>query len=312
MSAVLNKILEPLSKHYSDLDIIEIRMKKPGEVIIDRRGKGLERVQDPALTLHVLEQICQSLSNKSGLGFHPDQNPQISTILPGRHRFECLLGPSVITGVSLAIRCKHPVNIPWEAFGVNDALLPYFKEITESQKNIIISGATNTGKTTFMNKVLGLIPDHIRVITVEDTPELEIDQFWNGVGLLASREDKEANGLMSWDRLMGHNMRITPTSIIVGEISIQNAIAALNFLNTGNAGFMCSIHAESPEMVINRKFDQNVSWAGHTVPKISEYLRELVDSVIQVKRFEDGTRKITDILEPKTGHTVMKNGEILI
>lgn len=311
MSAVLAKILEPLAQHYSDPDVIEIRMRKPGTVIVDHREKGLEEIQDPTLTLHVLEQICQSLSNKNGLGFDPDKNPQVSTILPEKHRFECMMGPSVLTGVSLAIRCKHLVYIPWEAFGVEGDLLEYFREIVESQKNIIISGATNTGKTTFMNKVIGLIPDDVRIITAEDTPELETDRFWNGVGLMAAREDDSKHGLMNWGRIANHMMRTTPTSIIVGEISIQNAFAALNFLNTGNSGFMCSVHAESPEMVINRKFDQNISWAGRTVPKISEYLGDLVDSIIQIKRDENGRRTISDILEPKKGRSIMKDGVML-
>ena len=308
---VLQCLLRPLSKHYNDPSVIEIRMREPGIVVVDHREKGLEQVQDPALTLHVLEQICQSLSNKSGLGFDPNKNPQVSTILPERHRFECMMGPSVLTGVSLAIRCKHVVHIPWDAFGVGDDLLTYFEDIAATQKNVIISGATNTGKTTFMNKVIGLIPDDVRIITAEDTPELETDRFWNGVGLMAAREDDSKHGLMTWSRIMSHMMRTTPTSIIVGEISIQNAFAALNFLNTGNSGFICSVHAESPEMVINRKFDQNVSWAGRTVPKISEYLGDLVDSIIQIKRDENGRRTITDILEPKKGRSLMKDGVML-
>ncbi|MEP3246721.1 MAG: ATPase, T2SS/T4P/T4SS family [Sneathiella sp.] len=309
MSAILTKILEPLSRYYGDPDIIELRMKQPGTVVLDRRGSGLEEVSDPSLTLHVIERICQSLANKAGLTFDPDQYPQLSTVLPEGHRFECMMGASVQTGVSLAIRCKHVFEVSWEAFGIDETLLGYITEAAALEKNIIISGATNTGKTTFVNKFLKLLPANRRVITVEDTPELFVDHFWNGVSLLAAREGGTGSSLMSWRQIYDHLMRSTPDNIIFGEISTQNAFAALGALNSGVTGFLCTIHAESPEQVVNRKFDQNTAWSGQPLPRIPEFLEDLVDSIIQIKRDYTGKRQITDIWEPRNNRYILKDGQ---
>ena len=147
MDAVLANILKPLAVHFDDPSIIEIRMKHPGEVISDKREVGLEITPAPDLTLHKIEQICQSLANKAGLKFDPDKHPSVSTMLPQGHRFECLLGPSVRSGLSLAIRCKHSFEVKWDDFGIDDKLKDYLEYAVLSGKHIVISGGTNTGKT---------------------------------------------------------------------------------------------------------------------------------------------------------------------
>src|SRR3546814_5598638 len=108
-----------------------------------------------------------------------------------------------------------------------------------------------------------------------------------------------SSDVCSSDLLYDHLMRATPDRPIFGEISTQNAFAALAVLNAGMTGFMCSIHADSPEQAINRKFDQNIAWSGSVMPKVPEYLCELVVVVVQIKRYRDGWRRITDIYEPK-------------
>ena len=307
MDPVLSKILEPLSRYYDDPDVIELRMKQPGTVVIDHRKNGLQEIWDGSVTLHVLEVICQSLANKKGLAYHPDRHPQLSTTLPEGHRFECITGASVTTGVSLAIRCKHAFEVPWEAFGIDRELLAYIEDIAVQEKNMIISGATNTGKTTFINKFLTLLPEDRRVITVEGTPELDVDRFWNGVSLIAAREEGGGSGMRTWRDLFNHMNRSTPDNIVFGEISTQNAFAALGALNSGVTGFLCTIHAESPEQVITRKFDQNTAWAGQPLANIPEYLGDLVDVIIQIKRDYQGNRLITDIWEPKNNRYILKD-----
>jgi len=306
---LLAKILAPLSKHFAPLDTVEIRMGHPGRVVIDRRGSGKEIVNDPELSIGVIEHICQALANKHGLKFDADTHPKLSCVLPGGHRFECLLGASVQSGLSLAIRCKHPFTPTWEQMGVTQAVKSYLLEAIEQEKNIIISGSTNTGKTTLLNMLLEAVPDYRRVVALEDTPELHIERFWDGIGLLAERETTNESGMLNWRQLYDHLMRITPDHPVLQEISTLNVFAALAVLNAGMTGFMCTIHAGSPYQAIHRKFDQNIEWAGEKMSDISKYLTELIDVVVQIKRDKDGWRRITDIYEPINDRYILKDGK---
>jgi pilus assembly protein CpaF len=307
--ALLHRVLEPLKAFYGDQSVVEIRMVKPGQVITDRRGEGKQAVPAPELTLAEIETICTTLATRHGIKFDAETNPKLSCILPGGHRFECLLGASVQSGVSMALRCKHPFTPTWKQLGATAKVRNYLKNAVREERNIIISGATNTGKTTLLNMLTHSLPDDRRVIAAEDTPELHLDRFWDGVGLLAEREASGASGMLDWRQLYDHLMRATPDHILFGEISTQNAFAALAALNSGVTGFMCTIHADSPYQAIHRKFDQNIAWAGETMPRVPEFLCELVDVVVQIRRTNDGWRRITDIYEPRNDNYVLKHKE---
>lgn len=312
MASAISIILRPLAAYYDDPLTVEMRMTQAGVVIVDRRGEGKKTLAAPELTLARIEDICRSLANFTGVRFHPDTAPKLSCVVPEvRHRFECLVGASVQSGVSLAIRCKHPFTPTWDQMGVAPEVVKYLRGAMLAQRNMIVAGGTNTGKTTAINKLLEFLPDTCRVVAAEDTPELHIDRFWDGVGLLAAREASTASGMIDWRQLYDHKMRATPDYVIFGEISTQNAFAALGALNAGINGFMCSVHASSPEEVIHRKFDQLIAWSGLTMPRVAEYLVNLVDVIVQIKRGGDGMRRITDIFEPSANRWVMKDGEFL-
>ncbi|MEW5728054.1 MAG: CpaF/VirB11 family protein [Pseudomonadota bacterium] len=312
MASAISIILRPFAAFYDDPTTVEMRMTRPKEVILDRRGKGKVVLPAPELTLACIEDICRSLANFTGVKFDPETAPKLSCVVPEvRHRFECLLGASVQAGVSLAIRCKHPFVPSWDQVGAAPEVVAYLKAAMLAEKNIIVSGATNTGKTTFINKLLEFLPDDRRVVAAEDTPELAIDRFWDGVGLLAAREASTASGMVDWRQLYDHKMRATPDCVIFGEISTQNAYAALGALTAGVNGWMCTIHAGSPQQVIERKFAQNIAWSGQVMPHVAELLTELVDVIVQIKRGSDGWRRITDIFEPSASRWVMRDGELL-
>ena len=116
--------------------------------------------------------------------------------------------------------------------------------------------------------------------------------------------------MASWDGLYDHAMRITPDHIIFGEISTSNAEAALAVMNAGNKGFMCTIHASSPEQVIYRKFAQNLSWSGKHLPDTPEYLKDCLDLVVQIERTANGWRQITNVFDVPSNTPIFKGGTI--
>ncbi|GAB3452264.1 CpaF/VirB11 family protein [Insolitispirillum peregrinum] len=307
---VIDKVLEPLSSVYNDPTTVEIRMVQPGQLIIDRRGTGKRRAEVPELTVARVETICKTLAYHASINFDPIVAPKLSCILPDRHRFECLVGGSVQSQVSLAIRCKHAFVPTWEQVGATPEVVAFLQAAIEREDNIIVSGATNTGKTTLLNRLLTFLPENRRVIAAEDTPELEIARFWDGVGLMAGRDAADGGGMVDWRQMYDHLMRATPDHVIFGEISTTNSFAALAALNAGITGFMCTIHAESPQQALDRKFEQNIAWSGQSMPRVSEFLRELVDLVIQIKRTPDGMRRITDLYQPRLDRWIMRNGVV--
>lgn len=313
MESPVSIVLQPLAAYYDDPSTVEIRMVRPKQVIVDRRGHGKTALDAPELSKAAIKDICRVLANVTGgEKFDPDFSPKLSCVLPEvRHRFECLLGASVQSGISLAIRCKHPFMPNWAQLGASEELVAYLRAAVLAGWNLIVSGATNTGKTTFLNKILQFLPIDRRLIVVEDTPELDIARFWDSVGLIAAREASPDSGMLGYRPLYDHITRATPDAVIFGEISTQNAFAALAALNSGITGFMCSIHAESPKQALTRKFDQNMAWSGTPMPQVAEFLHELVDVVVQIKRDPTGFRRITDVYEPRNDRWVMQDGKML-
>ena len=137
-------------------------------------------------------------------------------------------------------------------------------------RNLIVSGATNTGKTTLLNKPLSTLPatgGWWRWRTRRNC----VWSGWDGIGLLSEREPGDRSGMLGWRQLYDHLVRVTPDHVLFGEIGTRNAFAAMAALNSGATGVMCTIHAESPRQAIHRKFDQNVAWSGEAMPWVGRF-----------------------------------------
>lgn len=304
---VLAHILKPLSSHYDDPQIVELRMSAPCDLVLEHRTKGKITTRDADLTQHRVEQLCHALANYRGLAFDPETSPKLSTLLPQGHRFECAVGHSTAGGVSLAIRCNHHHRPSWAEMGIDAPLQSWLTKAMTERQNIIVSGGTNTGKTTLLGRLMSIWPDSLRVVTVEDTPELDTSRFFDASSLLAARDEGSGQKMLTYRQLADHLRRITPDAVVFGEISTTNALPALDALNSGIQGFLCTIHADTPEMALHRKFDQNIAFAGQEMPKVGDFLCELVDAVIQLKRRPDGTRRISDVYLPKSNSFVVRD-----
>ena len=204
---------------------------------------------------------------------------------------------SVQSGLSISIRCKHPFDATYHDYGISEKVAAFIQNAVIAGKHIIISGDTNTGKTTLLNLMLKSLDAATRLVVLEDTPEVQFDRFWDSVGLIASRTGASPS-MLSWSSLYDHSNRITPDRLIFSEISTKNSEAALALMNSGGSGFMCTIHASTPEMALKRKFGQNLDMAGTPMQAVDGFLYDMLDLVIQIDRSE-GKRQVVSVWDVK-------------
>ena len=301
---VVRAMLAPLSKYYDDLDLMELFLVGPQRLVLQYRNQPEKAVEDSSLSIAAIEKICKTLANHHRLNFDPVAAPNLSCTLPGGHRFECAIGASIQEGVSATIRCKHPFEASPQDFGLDEDIAQCLFRAVEEGQHIVISGGTNTGKTTLLNMLLRTLPTKTRILCAEDTPEIVYDQFYKGMGLIAARS-AEVPGQLTWPGITDHINRSTPDRVIFGEISVRNAQSALAVLNAGIEGFMCTIHASTPEMALKRKFGQNLDMAGTPMQAVHEFLNDMVDLVIQINRSE-GCRKVVSVWDVKHKTELLK------
>jgi type IV secretion system protein VirB11 len=323
--AVLEAKLEPLAPYLKRNNIEEICANQAGEIGLDIVGKATSWVKDPRLTVRYWDELCHILANKAGMSFDVSSQPIVSTRLPGGHRFEAMLGKTVIeSGISVSIRIKRAFRAGLETFGLSSdprhlmtgafkqprlepagslAGVPrdvgaWLLQSVAEGRNILISGGTSSGKTTLLNALVQSIPEDKRVLCVEDTREVDLPHIKNKNFYVVSRN--EANPNVGYGEVFDHMMRSHPQIIIAGELSIRNAYPALLLMNSGHRGFMCTMHANSARLALDEGFFQRITLAGRAVIKrdLIEYLRSAIDLVIQCGLGPDGKRRVLEIWEP--------------
>lgn len=323
---IINSLLKRLVSYYTHQDVEEIVINRPGEVWLRRRRpkKGEDiwnALADPELTFGYLERVCKIIANTNGMPFGngPGKVPAIYASLPGGHRFSAAMYGNIVYdeqtpqgGVAMAIRQapRSDSVINYDAYGlVRGAQVEapeLFKDMVDDSKDslsklknainrgshLIVSGATSTGKTTLLNKIISELDHKMRVATVEDTRELVVPHQ-NRFHILLSR----TNQTNEFDdaRAIDFLTRMTPDVIICGEVSTQNASTIYELTGSGHGSMMTTIHAESPEQALNTFMDR----MEHENKNLN---RELVlenmksrFTVVQINRRHDGSRHITAI-----------------
>jgi type IV secretory pathway ATPase VirB11/archaellum biosynthesis ATPase len=299
--AVLDAALEPLGPFFRKRDLVELSANRPGEIGMEIAGKGYVFERAPAMTLKFWEAICHALANKAGHSFDPALQPRVSTRLPGGHRFEAMMGKSVLSGLTVSIRVKRKAHASLADFGVAGDAKTEIEAAIRQGANVLISGGTSSGKTTLTNLLLPLIPADRRVLTIEDTPELDVPHH-NQVNHIISRN--EANPRVGYAEVFDHAMRSRPDQILLGELSIPNAFPSLLLLNSGHRGFICTMHADSAALALEEGFYQRVALSGHDEidpDYLARYLRRTVDLVIQVSKVGGDRRRVTELWWPGRG-----------
>jgi len=289
----------PLQALLDDPDVTEIMVNGPKKVYVEKQGR-LERTnvvfED---NLHILKIIDRIVSP---LGRHIDSDsPMVDARLPDGSRVNAVVPPCAVDGASLTIRKfrKEKLSIAQliEYNSLTQGMADFLRACVLGRLNIIISGGTGSGKTTFLNVLSGFIPEDERIVTIEDAAELQLQQD-HVVRLETKLANVEGHGVVSVRELVRNSLRMRPDRIVIGECRGGEALDMLQAMNTGHDGSLTTIHANTPRDALSR-LETLVLMAGMDLPLkiVRQQISSAVDVIVQMSRLRDGTRKITAITE---------------
>ena len=288
--------LEPLIK---DAEISDILVNTYDQVIVERNGK-LEptdvRFKDDRHLLQVIDRIVSAVGRRID-----DSSPMVDARLADGSRVNAIIPPLSIDGPHLSIRKFRRDVLSAEDMLRNTTLtepmLEFMKGVVSSRLNVLISGGTGSGKTTFLNVLSSFIPTRERVLTIEDSAELQLRQP-HVVRLETRPPNIEGVGEVPQRQLVINSLRMRPDRIIVGEVRGAEAVDMLQAMNTGHDGSLTTLHANSPRDAISR-LETMISMAGLSLPEkgMRQQIASAIDIIVQVARLADGTRKIVNISE---------------
>jgi pilus assembly protein CpaF len=230
-----------------------------------------------------------------------ESNPYCDARLLDGSRFNCMIPPIAVDGSLVSIRKFKKDKLKIEdlvKFGAfTDEMAAYLQAAVSCRLNIIVSGGTGSGKTTTLNALSSFIDNHERVLTIEDTAELQLQQVH--VGRMESRPaNVEGKGAVTQRDCLRNALRMRPDRIIVGETRGEEVIDMLQAMNTGHDGSMTTIHANNPRDAISR-LENMVAMAGIEMPlkAMRNQIASAVNVIVQASRLQDGTRRMTSVTE---------------
>lgn len=315
--AALETYLTPLHKIFAEDGVAEVSINTPGEAWIEKRG-DMFRIELPEFDFEHLKGLARLVAQSTEQRVS-EENPLLSATLPNGFRIQIVFPPACESGkVVMSIRKGSTLNWnldDYEKMGafshtaIGETEDPHAVELSkllddndikqflikavQYKKNIIISGGTSTGKTTFTNACLKSIPSDERLITAEDAREIILDMHPNKVHLVSSKGG-QGRAKVTTQELIEACLRLRPDRIIVGELRGAEAFSFLRAINTGHPGSISTLHADTPTMALEQ-LKLMVMQAGLGMPPadIKNYINEVIDIVIQLKR----TGKVRHISE---------------
>jgi len=301
-------------------DVTDIYVNRPGEIWVETLGGGTERHDAPALDRATLDRLSRQIAALSHQGISRE-HPLLSATLPDGARVQVVAPPATRGDLALAIR-KHvspdlslsdyvaagsfaetrrgevgaraPIDVELSRMLDAGDVAGMLATAVKARKNILVSGGTSTGKTTFLNALIREIPPHERLILIEDTPELHLGHA-NAVGLLAARSAL-GEAQVTADSLLAASLRMRPDRIIVGELRGPEAYTFLRAVNTGHPGSMTTVHADSAERAIEQ-IALLVLQTGTRLGRedVHHYVRSTVDIFVQLAR-TGGRRHVAEVV----------------
>lgn len=316
---LLENHLRPLQDWLECADVSEISINCPGEIWVERQGV-ICREKMPQLTFTHLKDLAQLIATYSEQIISAER-PLLSATLPKGHRIQIIYPPAVAEGtIGISIRKPSLLDFDLNWYAEQGGLtLPenhkeyektmqeklltlhathqqqaFLKLAIEQRRNILISGGTSTGKTTFLNSLLKQIPEKERIITIEDVPEIRVTQP-NSLSLFASR-GQQGRAKIDVQDLVEASLRLRPDRIIIGELRGLEAFSFLRAVNTGHPGSMATLHADTPllalEQLVLMVMQKNL---GLSREQIENYIRLVIDIVVQLKKGDNGLRYVSEI-----------------
>ena len=291
--------LGPLEPLLSDTGISDIMVNGPHGVFVERHGK-IEKTdvsfKDNEHLMSIIERIVSKVGRRVD-----EASPMVDARLADGSRVNVIIPPLAIDGPALSIRRFGVTPLKMENLLANGSLTgemaAAFEAMVKARMNILVSGGTGAGKTTFLNVLSSSIPNDERIITVEDAAELILQQE-HTVRLETRPPNIEGKGAVTQRDLVRNALRMRPDRIIVGEVRGGEALDMLQAMNTGHDGSISTIHANAPRDALSR-IETMVLMAGFDLPSkaIREQIASALNVILQLSRMSDGTRKVVTVSE---------------
>ncbi len=291
--------LGPLEPLLRDNSVSDVLVNRHDQVYIERKGR-LEttaiRFQDDAHLLRIINKIVSNVGRRID-----ESSPMVDARLPDGSRINAIIPPLALDGPMLSIRRFAVFRPTLEDLIQHGSLTPEVGEvlqcIVKAKLNILISGGTGSGKTTLLNILSAFIPNNERIITIEDSAELQLQQ--DHVCRLETRPPNiEGKGEVTQRDLVRNSLRMRPDRIIVGEVRGAEVIDMLQAMNTGHEGSMTTVHANSSRDALIR-LETMISLSGITIQEkaMRQMMSSSINVIVQLARHSDGTRRMVSLGE---------------
>lgn len=298
-SSILSDVLGlgPLEVLLADDSITEVMVNSENAVFIERGGRISQTdvtFRNRAQLMHVIERIVSPLGRRID-----ESSPLVDARLPDGSRVNAIIPPLALEGPSLTIRKFGKKKLSVEDLmgwgSLTRPMADFLVLCVANRLNVLISGGTGSGKTTLLNILSSFIPDGERIVTIEDSAELRLDQR-NVVRLEARPANMEGKGRVSIRDLVINSLRMRPDRIVVGECRGGEALDMVQAMNTGHDGSLTTAHANSPRDAL-RRIEVMCLMSGMELPMmaIREQVASAINVIVQISRFKDGTRKVVCI-----------------
>jgi type IV secretion system protein VirB11 len=317
--AALETYLQPFEQLFAEDGVAEISVNQPFEAWVEKRG-DMRKETMPELDVEHLKALARLVAQSTEQRIS-EEAPLLSATLPNGYRIQIVFPPACEAGnVAMSIRKGATERYDFERYEkmgafeataleevIDENNITLSQLLTEHKireflsmaikvkKNIIISGGTSSGKTTFANAALLEIPSDERIITCEDAREIMLPNHPNRVHLLASKGG-QGRAQVNTQTLIEACLRLRPDRIIIGELRGSEAFSFLRAINTGHPGSIATLHADTPLMAMEQ-LKLMVMQAGLGMPpsEIKEYIHSVVDIVVQLKRGKGGKRFVSEV-----------------
>jgi len=289
----------PLEVFLRDPLVSDILVNRADQIYVEKKGRLTKtdvRFNDDAHLLRIIDRIVSRVGRRID-----ESSPMVDARLPDGSRVNAIIPPLALDGPCLSIRRFGSDPLTGDKLvghqALTQAMLDFLRVCVIARSNIIISGGTGAGKTTLLNVLSGFIPEHERVITIEDAAELQLKQE-HVVRLETRPPNVEGQGAIKQRHLVMNSLRMRPDRIVMGECRGEEAVDMLQAMNTGHDGSLTTIHANTPRDALSR-LETMVSMANLNLPDraIRQQIASALHLVVQLTRLSDGTRKVLSIAE---------------